>query len=61
MKKNIFAYNSFVGSVAFSTEDEIFYSKVVGIKELVSYEGNTVSNLKANFHNSVDDYIDLSK
>ncbi len=61
MKKNILEYKGFVGSVEFSTEDEVFYGKVVGIKDLVSYEGNTVMSLKNNFHGAVDDYIDLCK
>lgn len=61
MKKNILEYKGFVGSVEFSTEDEVFYGKVIGIKDLVSYEGNTVISLKSNFHGAVNDYIDLCK
>ena len=55
MKKNILEYKGFVGLVEFSTEDEVFYGKIIAIKDLVSYEGNTVISIKSNFHSAVND------
>ncbi|HBN85373.1 MAG TPA: toxin-antitoxin system HicB family antitoxin, partial [Clostridiales bacterium] len=41
------------------TEDEIFYGKIEGINDSVSYEGSSVSELKAAFEEAVEDYLEL--
>ena len=55
--KNIMEYNGYLGSVEFSEEDEIFFGKVLGIRSLISYEGDNAKDLIADFHNSVDEYL----
>lgn len=57
--RNLIEYKGYVGSVEFSSEDELFYGKVQGIRPLISYEGSNASELVNDFHNAVDDYIDL--
>ena len=57
--KNTMEYRGYVGSVEFSEEDEIFYGNVLGIKALISYEGTDAKGLLADFHSSVDDYLEL--
>ena len=56
---NILEYKNYIGSIEFSNEDMLFYGKVLGIKSLVSYEGKSASELVKNFHNSVDDYLQI--
>ena len=56
---NIMEYKNYVGSVELSEEDELLYGKLLGIRALVSYEGNTVQELIENFHSAVDDYLEL--
>ena len=36
---NTIQYKDYVGSIEFSEEDKIFYGKVLGIRSLISYEG----------------------
>lgn len=50
-------YKGYVGSVEFSEEDVIFYGKVMGIRSLISYEGENARELVEGFHKAVDDYI----
>jgi len=57
--KNILKYKEFIGSVHFDSEDEIFYGKIQGINDLVTFEGSTVQELKQSFHDAVEDYLDL--
>ena len=47
-------YKGYLGSVEFSEEDEIFFGRVLGIRSLISYEGDNAKDLIADFHNSVD-------
>lgn len=50
-------YKDFIGSVHFSATDEVFYGKIEGVNDLVTFEGTTVSKLKASFREAVHDYI----
>ena len=54
---NTMEYKGYVGSVEFSTEDKLFYGKVLGIRSLISYEGTTAYDLINDFQGAVDDYL----
>ena len=59
--KNTMEYKGYIGSVEFSEEDCILYGKVMGIRSLISYEGETAKELLEDFHGAVDDYLTLCK
>ncbi|NLI14146.1 type II toxin-antitoxin system HicB family antitoxin [Pelotomaculum propionicicum] len=59
--KDVMFYKDFIGSIHYSTEDEIFFGKIEGIDDLVSFEGSSVEELKASFHEAVEDYLELCK
>lgn len=52
-------YKGYMGSAEFSAEDGVFFGKVQGVRALISYEGTTVKELIADFHTSVDDYLEV--
>lgn len=54
---NTLKYKGFLGSVAFSEEDGVFFGKIEGIDGLVNFEGESVRELTDAFHEAVDDYI----
>ena len=56
---NYLHYKEYVGSVEFSEEDAVFHGKVVGIKSLISFEGDSVSAIINDFHNAVDEYLEF--
>ena len=57
--KDVILYKNFIGSVHFSTDDEIFYGKIEGIEDSISFEGSSVEELKLAFHEAVEDYLEL--
>lgn len=59
MKKDYLEYKGFVGTVHFSTEDEVFFGKIEGIPDLVSFQGKSVKELKKAFEESVNSYVQL--
>ena len=59
--KDFIQYKEYIGSVHFNAEDEVFFGKIEGVEDLVSFEGNSVSDLKNAFIESVEDYINLCK
>ena len=56
---NILEYKGYLGSVEFSADDNILFGKVLGINGLISFEGDSVQNLKKDFEEAVDDYIEI--
>jgi len=61
MKKDYLEYKGFIGTVHFSTEDEMFFGKIEGIPDLISFEGMSVKELKKAFQEAVNSYIELCK
>lgn len=59
--KNVLKHKEFIGSVQFSSADSIFYGKITGIDDLVSFEGESVNELKKAFIEAVENYILLCK
>ncbi len=57
--KDVMIYKDYIGSVHYSTEDEVFCGKIEGINDLISFEGNSVAELKSAFEEAVEDYLEL--
>lgn len=55
------AHKGYYGSVEYSEEDEILFGQVIGIPDLISYEGKSVNELKQDFINGVEDYLEYCK
>lgn len=58
---DILQYKTYLATVHFSAEDEVFYGEIIGINDLVSFEGTSVETLKNAFHEAVEDYIATCK
>ena len=54
-------YKDYISTVHFSTEDEVFHGKVIGINDLVTFEGQSVSELKKAFREAIEDYLETCK
>ena len=46
---DLLVYKNYNGTVEYSKEDRCLFGKVIGIKSLLSYEGNSVEELEADF------------
>jgi predicted HicB family RNase H-like nuclease len=55
--KNLLEYKNHLGSVEFSSDDEVFHGKLEGIRDLVTYEATDVEGLKRAFQEAVEDYV----
>ncbi len=52
-------YKGYSGSVRFDDEADIFHGEVIGLRDVVTFQGTTVDELKQAFHDSIDDYLDF--
>ena len=55
---NLLSYKNYNGTVEYSKEDSCLFGKVVGIKSLLSYEGNSVQELEQDFCKVIDEYLE---
>ncbi|MGF1659559.1 MAG: type II toxin-antitoxin system HicB family antitoxin [Rubrimonas sp.] len=50
-------YKGYTGTVEFDEEDRVFHGRVVGVRDIVTFEARTADELVAAFRDSVDDYL----
>lgn len=53
---NIIHYKGYIGNV--KEDKEIFYGKLEFINDLITFQGTSVEELKKDFHQAVDEYIE---
>ena len=54
-------YKNFSARIEYDDQDEIFFDKIAGIRDGVSFHADSVADLKTAFHEAVDDYIETCK
>ena len=52
-------YRGYTGSVEYSAPDRVFHGKLIGIADIITFEGTTVDELEQDFRRAVDDYLDF--
>lgn len=54
-------YKGYTAHIEFDDEAGIFYGEVLDIKDVVTFQGTSVTELKKAFKDSVDDYLSFCK
>ena len=52
-------YKGYRGAVRYSAEDRVLHGRILGIEDVVNFEGAEVEELEKAFHEAVDDYLAL--
>lgn len=52
-------YKNYTAKIEYDAADNIFIGRVVGIKDVVSFHGESIADLHNAFHESVDDYLTM--
>jgi len=52
-------YKDYYGTVEFSAPDNVLFGKVLGIRGLILYQGNSLQELRSDFEDSIDDYLEM--
>ena len=56
---NTITYKGFTAKIEFSADDNVFVGRVIGIDDIVVFDGATVEELKRSMMDSVDFYIEV--
>lgn len=54
-------YKGYIGHVEFDDEADIFHGEVINTRDVITFQGGTVAELKKAFHDSINDYLDFCK
>jgi predicted HicB family RNase H-like nuclease len=54
---DMLTYKDYTGSVHYSAADNVFFGKVEGINDLITFEGKTEQELKDAFHYMIDEHV----
>jgi predicted HicB family RNase H-like nuclease len=61
MKSKIMKYNGYIGTIEPDIDSGVLFGRVIGIRDVITFQGDTVPELLKAFHDSVDDYLAFCK
>jgi predicted HicB family RNase H-like nuclease len=54
-------YKNYEATVRFDEEAEIFHGEVINTRDVITFQGSSVDELKQAFKDSVEDYLDFCR
>ncbi len=54
-------YKGYQGQVVYDEDAKLFHGEVVGLRDVVTFQGTSVEELEQAFKDSVDEYLDFCK
>lgn len=52
-------YKGYIGHVEFDDEAGIFHGEVINLRDVITFQGETVEELRTAFRDSIEDYIEF--
>jgi len=56
---NTLKYKGYSGSVEYSDEDGVFFGRIIGINDHITFDGDNVKSLRISFEEAVDGYLEV--
>jgi predicted HicB family RNase H-like nuclease len=54
-------YKGYQGQVQYDEDAKLFHGEIVGLRDVVTFQGTSVDELEQAFKDSVDEYLDFCK
>lgn len=54
-------YKGYVAKVEFDDEADIFHGEVINLRDVITFEGQSVAELRQAFEDSIEDYLDFCR
>jgi predicted HicB family RNase H-like nuclease len=58
---NSLNHKGYIGTFAYDEEADTFHGRVVGIRDVITFEGRSIEQLKKALADSVEDYLDFCR
>ena len=56
---NTMVYKGYTAEIKYSDEDGCFIGEIAGIRDIIGFHGDSVSELRAAFEEAVEDYLEM--
>ncbi len=56
---NVLSYKGYNAKIEFSADDDLIVGRLIGIRDIVSFHGESVDEIKHAFRESVDFHIEV--
>jgi len=50
-------YKEYLGQITYDDKAKLFHGEVIGLKDVITFQGTSVKNLEKAFKDSIDDYL----
>lgn len=57
--RNLIEYKGFIGKVEFDVKAGIFHGEVINLRDVITFQGECVEDLRQAFIDSVEDYLEF--
>lgn len=57
LAKKPMTYKGYAARIVYSGEDELFVGRVAGIRDIITFHGESVNEIRETFHEAVDFYL----
>jgi predicted HicB family RNase H-like nuclease len=54
-------YKGYYGTVSYDPDTKIFHGDVLGLKDVITFQGTSVKELEQSFKDSINDYLSWCK
>ena len=54
---NTMTYKNYIARIEFDERDNLFVGRVLGLRSIISFHGETVSELRREFEVAIDDFL----
>lgn len=58
---NALDYKGYVGIFAYDEDADVFHGRVVGLRDVITFEGRSIDELKRALADSIEDYLDFCR
>ncbi|BAN46422.1 type II toxin-antitoxin system HicB family antitoxin [Metapseudomonas resinovorans] len=55
---NSMSYRGYTARIEFDERDDIFVGRLLGVRDIISFQGQSVTELRGQFQVAVDDYLE---
>ncbi|MCK5153465.1 MAG: type II toxin-antitoxin system HicB family antitoxin [Spirochaetales bacterium] len=52
-------YKEYTGHFSYYEDADIFHGKIIGIRDVITFQGRSLDELKTALHDSIDDYLEM--
>lgn len=56
--KQAMEYKGYTGTLAYSEDDQCLWGRIAGIDDIISYEGQSLTEIRQAFEDTVDCYLE---